>query len=627
MANEDILENARSLVLVSNDTRAPTPAPGGAPALVALAPNPSGSSDASLGPRTQRIPFTQYREVLAEAKRVAAAREAMTSRSPPSIFDSDYESESEAARNAPALASGERVPHNPDALRLAGALSSRDDDEEDGEVTSPQSAKRSPRMEEISNSLDEAQEERLEEQRYLTHATSPPAAARVSEGRNLREYFSTPLGTRMPSVPTPGPAASSDREVALRAKLRAEKLVLKRWRAAPYATRLRMQSRGERVAAIGHVPVIEDGESDDQALEDDFLYWCSKWEFPIEQLKASFSLVDIKFERALRFLYAKLKAQNRLNEPLVPVPPRTDPLLGSGLPKRKTVGGPKADSRVQSQKRARGPGSPPGEPTRVPTSSVSAGSPATSQGTDAYRVGGASELAPPPDNAFDPEGPAAPAVDAQGRPVTLAVLDRDFDRLFHRQKTLDQKIDDLLSRHREELAARDRKVEELLRLVASLQGQVSTLTSMVGPQRAPMFAEPVARPISDSYPRSYSQGYSQGYLQGFPQGYPQGYPPAQPQGYSYESYGQYDRYREPHGSYDDHRGRSRSRSDYRDQRGEPAREEYRYRSPSGWSSPDGQGDVPASSPLEPSARAVELPKEGSAPGPSAGSSEMDRGTA
>lgn len=161
--------------------------------------------------------------------------------------------------------------------------------------------------------------------------------------------------------------------------------------------------------------------------------------------------------------------------------------------------------------------------TPISTSFVSVGSPATSQETDSCRVGGAFDPEPPPENVSDRVGPAAPVVAVVGQSVTMDILDHDLDRMFHRLERTEERVETLEQEWKDELCARDQKVEDLLWFVSALQGQVSTLTAMVGPQCGLGFVEPGAHGYHQGYP---PPGYPP---HGFP---PRGYPPNYPQGWT-----------------------------------------------------------------------------------------------
>lgn len=270
-----------------------------------------------------------------------------------------------------------------------------------------------------------------------------------------------------------------------------------------------------------------------------------------------------------------MKALGKLNEPLVEAaPPRFDRPAATQPSKRKTTVGPKADEAGPRQKRVRGPGSPPGGPAQVPMSSVSVGSPATSQGTRASRAGGNAAATPPPDNAFDPEGQEARPEAGRGRLASIDSLDRNLDRLWSRHDHLLEKIRDLGKDQKKALQdavkERDLKIAALERILANLQGKVEALTAFSGGVRAPPRSEPVARPVVGPYVPYY-------------------YDRQRP----YESYDRGYSTRDPYGSYDRSYDRSydcpyeRSReaySDYHGQSGSYSRESQHYRPSEEWPS-------------------------------------------
>ncbi|EGZ30358.1 hypothetical protein PHYSODRAFT_468157 [Phytophthora sojae] len=125
-----------------------------------------------------------------------------------------------------------------------------------------------------------------------------------------RQAFQQSLALR-----TIGPAARTPEELALRTSLRERLLTPQSTTVAEYRERLRLQAQQKSVPAMRTHPVALSPEEDSIEYEAQFESWAehSRKLSSMDALRASFSEVEVRVERKLRFDFAKVRAKRSLS--------------------------------------------------------------------------------------------------------------------------------------------------------------------------------------------------------------------------------------------------------------------------------------------------------------------------
>ncbi|EGZ13122.1 hypothetical protein PHYSODRAFT_510933 [Phytophthora sojae] len=112
-----------------------------------------------------------------------------------------------------------------------------------------------------------------------------------------------------------GPAARTTEELALRTSLRERLLTPQSTTVAEYRERLRLQAQQKSVPAMRTYPEVLSPGEDSIEYEAQFESWAehSRKISSMNALRASFSEVDVRIERKLRFDFAKVRAKRSLS--------------------------------------------------------------------------------------------------------------------------------------------------------------------------------------------------------------------------------------------------------------------------------------------------------------------------
>ncbi|EGZ06917.1 hypothetical protein PHYSODRAFT_341085 [Phytophthora sojae] len=114
---------------------------------------------------------------------------------------------------------------------------------------------------------------------------------------------------------TIGPAARTPEELSLRTSMRERLLTPQSTTVAEYRERLRLQAQQKSVPAMRTYPVVLSPGEDSIEYEAQFESWAehSRKLSSMDALRASFSEVDVRIERELRFDFAKVRAKRSLS--------------------------------------------------------------------------------------------------------------------------------------------------------------------------------------------------------------------------------------------------------------------------------------------------------------------------
>ncbi|EGZ19808.1 hypothetical protein PHYSODRAFT_496191 [Phytophthora sojae] len=332
-----------------------------------------------------------------------------------------------------------------------------------------------------------------------------------------------------------GPSARTPEELTLRTSLRERLLTPLSTTVAEYRERLRLQAQQKSVPAMRTYPVVLSPGKDSFEYEAQFESWAehSRKLGSMDALRASFSEVDVRIERKLRFDFAKVRAKRSLSALAQPqtqfsaarFAPSSTPAAPSregvsavaqGQPrsnvadpaapqliagKRGTTGVPALSPRgagdQADQKCPRRLGNLGGGAPQTPMSSRSEGTLATSQDTGfdpgtAASPGGAphgnvdphAHRAEPVEAAVGPYATQGELLEARQQAGRLRDHIHDVDARLGRTAT---ELDELAERTRwiEVPRERGRELGELQRQQAVLQGQLDLLARMQAPAAAP----------------------------------------------------------------------------------------------------------------------------------------------
>ena len=393
----------------------------------------------------------------------------------------------------------------------------------------------------VTNDLDDAQERQLASQ--ASHALSRPQAAPV-RFPNRRDYgfgSQDPAGLARTHAKASnlssylaGPQATTADQIAQRDALRERFLTMQDIPAVEYRQRIDDQLARRPVPNMRTCPrVLHPGESSDDD-EVHFMRWVEKArKLPsLEALMASYTEVDARVERALRFAFAKLKAKRKLSygyrtmyasaTPVAPATTSTESVSTSAGQSRSSAAnpaapppnvkrgstaaaatGPRPDGR--DQKRPRRQGNLAGGAPRTPTSSASVDNPSTLQDTG-FDPGDDVALKDDPHESGDrPARRATPAAaDSHASPefVTRSEfssltrrLNRHSERFREILETLDRYDNDIRELHErvdwvETPVDVPRRLRALEFGLAELRGSVGVLTGLQRP------AAPAPQPLA-----------------------------------------------------------------------------------------------------------------------------------
>ncbi|KAG6602839.1 uncharacterized protein IUM83_06923 [Phytophthora cinnamomi] len=137
---------------------------------------------------------------------------------------------------------------------------------------------------------------------YNFQPRDPVEAVRQAATKNLALYVI-------------GPPARTPDEIALRTSLRERLLTPQATTVAEYRERLRRQGLRQSVPQMRTYPVVLNPSEDPTVYEAQFELWAegSRHLPSMEALRASFSEVDVRVERRLRFEYTELRAKRHLS--------------------------------------------------------------------------------------------------------------------------------------------------------------------------------------------------------------------------------------------------------------------------------------------------------------------------
>ncbi|EGZ11655.1 hypothetical protein PHYSODRAFT_250777 [Phytophthora sojae] len=112
-----------------------------------------------------------------------------------------------------------------------------------------------------------------------------------------------------------GPAARTPEELALRTSLRERLITPQSMTVVEYRERLRLQAQQKSLHAMRPYPVVLSPGEDSIEYEARFESWAepSRKLSSMDALRASFSEVDVRIERKLRFDFAKVRAKRSLS--------------------------------------------------------------------------------------------------------------------------------------------------------------------------------------------------------------------------------------------------------------------------------------------------------------------------
>ncbi|EGZ29092.1 hypothetical protein PHYSODRAFT_468991 [Phytophthora sojae] len=326
-----------------------------------------------------------------------------------------------------------------------------------------------------------------------------------------------------------GPAARTPEELALRTSLRERLLTPQSTTVAEYRERLRLQAQQNFVPAMRTYPVVLSPGDESIEYEAQFESWAehNRKLSSMDALRASFSDVDVRIERKLRFDFAKVRAKRSLSALAQPqtqfnaarfAPSREGvSAVAQGLPrsnvadpaapqliagKRGTAGVPALSPRgagdQADQKRPRRLGSLGGGAPQTPMSSRSEGTLAISPDTG-FDPGTAASPGGAPHGNVDSHahrvGPVEAAVGSFAAQSELLEVRQQAGRLRDHIHNVDARLvrtatelDELAERTRwieMPRAQRGRELGELQRQRAVLQGQLDLLARMQAPTAAP----------------------------------------------------------------------------------------------------------------------------------------------
>ncbi|EGZ27786.1 hypothetical protein PHYSODRAFT_321520 [Phytophthora sojae] len=169
----------------------------------------------------------------------------------------------------------------------------------------------------ISNPLDEAQSKQVAAQMAPTRSQHHNFTSTADYGfrprdpaEACRQAFQQSL-----ALHTIGPAARTPEELSLRTSLRERLLTPQSTTVAEYRERLRLQAQQKSVPAMWTYPVVLSPGEDSIEYEAQFESWAehSRKLSSMDALRASFSEVDVRIERELRFDFAKVRAKRSLS--------------------------------------------------------------------------------------------------------------------------------------------------------------------------------------------------------------------------------------------------------------------------------------------------------------------------
>ncbi|GMF51803.1 unnamed protein product [Phytophthora fragariaefolia] len=208
---------------------------------------------------------------------------------------------------------------NPSTERPAGLLALR----ELSEPRDPPPGTVDSAMEEavVTNDLDEAQSRQVALE--LQAPVSRRPVARPPLTPSVRDYGFQPrdpaetarhAASQLLNTYVIGPAARTPEELAQRAALRERFLTPQVTSLSEYRERLRVQGQRGSVPPMRTYPVVLQPGEDSTEYDSRFELWVEKSRrlSSMEALRASFSEVDARLERRLRFDYAKLRAKQPL---------------------------------------------------------------------------------------------------------------------------------------------------------------------------------------------------------------------------------------------------------------------------------------------------------------------------
>ncbi|EGZ27921.1 hypothetical protein PHYSODRAFT_394115, partial [Phytophthora sojae] len=176
----------------------------------------------------------------------------------------------------------------------------------------------------ISNPLDEAQSEQVAAQMAPMRSQRPELRPLLNPStadygfrprdpaeacRQARQAFQQSL-----ALHTIGPVARTAEELSLRTSLRERLLTPQSTTVAEYRERLRLQAQQKSVPAMWTYQVVLSPGEDSIEYEAQFESWAehSRKLSSMDALRASFSEVDVRIERELRFDFAKVRAKRSL---------------------------------------------------------------------------------------------------------------------------------------------------------------------------------------------------------------------------------------------------------------------------------------------------------------------------
>ncbi|GMF54597.1 unnamed protein product [Phytophthora fragariaefolia] len=175
----------------------------------------------------------------------------------------------------------------------------------------------------VTNDLDEAQSRQVTLELQTPVSRRPVARPLLTP--SVRDYGFQPrdpaetarqAASQLLNTYVIGPAARAPEELAQRAALRERSLTPQVTTLSEYGERCRGQGLRDSVPPMRTYPVVLQPGEDSTEYDSRFELWVEKSRrlSSMEALRASFSEVDARLERRLRFDYTKLRAKRRLPE-------------------------------------------------------------------------------------------------------------------------------------------------------------------------------------------------------------------------------------------------------------------------------------------------------------------------